>query len=133
MISFLTDYIHVRYHHNISGNIRIVAETTYIFDNQVKQSWLASDSTGQNTKIIDKKTGLVFVHEFHETKVLTVGEETKITDTNFFDAKYNMETHDIAIPNWWKKMTIWLLDERISDSEYLRAMENLIERNIIRV
>jgi hypothetical protein len=30
-------------------------------------------------------------------------------------------------------MTIWLLDERISESEYLQAMENLIERNIIRV
>jgi len=118
---------------NIFGNIRIVAETTYIFDNQVKQSWLASDSTGQNTKIIDKKTGLVFSHEFHETKVLTVGEETKITDTNFFDAKYNMEAHNIVIPNWWKKMTIWLLEEKISESEYLRAMENLIERNIIRV
>ena len=40
---------------------------------------------------------------------------------------------DIQIPNWWKKITIWLLDERISDSEYLRAMENLIERNIIKV
>lgn len=118
---------------NIFGNIRIVAETTYIFDNQVKQSWLASDSTGQNTKIIDKKTGLVFSHEFHETKVLTVGEETKITDTNFFDAKYNMEAHNIVIPNWWKKITIWLLEEKISESEYLRAMENLIERNIIRV
>jgi len=62
-----------------------------------------------------------------------VGDETKITDTNFFDAKYNMEAYDILIPNWWKKMTIWLLDERISESEYLRAMENLIERNIIRV
>jgi len=118
---------------NISGNIRIVAETTYIFDNQVKQSWLASDSTGQNTRIIDKKTGLVFLHEFHETMILTVGDETKITDTNFFDAKYNMEAHDIVIPNWWKKTTIWLLEERISESEYLRAMENLIDRNIIRV
>jgi len=118
---------------NISGNIRIVAETTYTFDNQVKQSWLASDSTGQNTRIIDKKTGLVFLQEFHETMVLTVGEETKITDTNFFDAKYNMEAHDIVIPNWWKKITIWLLEDRISEAEYLQAMGNLIERNIIRV
>jgi len=118
---------------NISGDIRIVAETTYIFDNQVKQSWLASDSTGQNTRIIDKKTGLVFLHEFHETKILTVGDETKITDTNFFDAKYNMEAHDIVIPKWWKQTTIWLLEERISESEYLRAMENLIDRKIIRV
>lgn len=118
---------------NIFENIQIVSETTYTLDNQVRQSWLASDSTGQDTRIIDKKTGLVFLHEFHETKVLTVGDETKITDTNFFNAKYNMEAYDIQIPNWWKKMTIWLLDERISESEYLRAMENLIERNIIKV
>ncbi len=118
---------------NIFGDIQIVSETTYTLDNQVRQSWLASDSTGQDTRIIDKKTGLVFLHEFHETKILTVGDETKITDTNFFNAKYNMEAYDIQIPNWWKKMTIWLLDERISESEYLRAMENLIERNIIRV
>jgi len=118
---------------NIFGDIQIVSETTYTLDNQVRQSWLASDSTGQDTRIIDKKTGLVFLHEFHETKVLTVGDETKITDTNFFNEKYNMEAYDIQIPNWWKKMTIWLLDERISESEYLRAMENLIERNIIKV
>jgi len=118
---------------NVFEDVKIVAETTYIFDNQIKQSWLASDPTGQNTKIIDKKTGLVFLHEFHETEVLTVGDETKITDTNFFDAKYDMEAHDIVIPNWWKKTTTWLLEEMISESEYLRAMENLIERNIIRV
>jgi len=64
---------------------------------------------------------------------LVVGDETKITSTNFFDVKYNMETYDIQIPNQWKKITIWLLEERISESEYLRVMENLIERNIISV
>jgi len=118
---------------NISENVKIVAETTYIIDNQPRQSWLASDSTNQNVKIIDKKTGLVFLTEFHETEVLTVGEKTKITDTNFFDTKYNMESHQIAIPKWWKTTTLWLLEEKISESEYLRAIENLISRNIIRV
>lgn len=118
---------------NISKSMKIVATTTYILDNQVRESWLAQDSTGQNVKIIDKKTGLVLSYEFHETEVLRVGEKTNITDTNFFDTKYNMALHQTVIPKWWKITTAWLLDEKISESEYLRAIENLISRNIIRV
>jgi hypothetical protein len=118
---------------NISENVKIVAETTHTVDNQIRPAWLASDLTGQTVKIIDKKTGLIFSHEFHETEVLTVGEETKITETNFFNAKYNMSTHEVFIPKWWKTTTHWLLEERISETEYLRALENVISRNILRV
>jgi hypothetical protein len=118
---------------SISEDIEIVAETTYLLDNEIRQSWVARDSTGQNVKIIDKKSGLVLSYEFHETEVLTVGDETKITDTNFFNTKYNMELHQTVIPEWWKITTSWLLEEKISESEYLRAMENLISRNILRV
>lgn len=117
----------------ISENLKIVAETTYNLDNKVRESWLASDETGQNVKIIDKKTGLVFSHEYHETEVLTIGDETKITDTNFFDAKYDMGLHQTKIPKWWKTTTMWLLDGQISESEYLRALENIISRNILTV
>ncbi len=123
----------VRFGDTISEDIKIVGETTHTFENQSKKSWLASDLTGQNVKIIDKKTGLVFVHEVHETEVLTVGDQTKITDTNFFDTKYDMTKHEVVIPEWWKTTTMWLLDKRISESEYLRALENLISRNILRV
>lgn len=118
---------------SISENVKIIAETTHTFDNEVRPAWLASDLTGQNVKIIDKKTGLIFSYEFHETEVLTVGEETKIKDTNFFDTKYNMESHQVVIPEWWKTTTYWLLEERISESEYLRALENIISRNILTV
>jgi hypothetical protein len=117
----------------IAKDLKITSETTYTIDNQIKQSWIASDSTGQNVKIIDKNTGLVFLYEFHETKVLSVGEKTIITDTNFFDTKYNGESYQTEIPEWWKITTEWLLQEKISESEYLRAMENLISRNILRV
>ena len=118
---------------NISENIKIVSETTYTFEDRVRQSWFATDTTGQNTKIIDKKTGLVFLYKHHDTRVLSVGEETKIMDSNFFDAKYNMQEHQVVIPNWWKTTTVWYLDGMISESEYLRALENLISRDIIRV
>lgn len=118
---------------SISENVKIIAETTHTFDNEVRPAWLASDLSGQNVKIIDKKTGLIFSYEFHETEVLTVGEETKIKDTNFFDTKYNMQSHQVVIPEWWKTTTYWLLEERISESEYLRALENIISRNILTV
>ena len=117
----------------ISDDIKIVSETTYTFENKEIKSWFATDLTGQNTKIIEQKTGLVFEYEYHQTKVLTVGEKTKITNTNFFDTKYNLETHETVIPKWWKKTTVWLLDGKISDIEYLQAMKNLISRNILRV
>ena len=118
---------------SLHGDIEIVSATTYVFDEQIKDVWFASNPTKQNTKIIDKNTGLIFLHKIHETKVLTVGDETKITETNFFDSKYNMASYQTIIPKWWKTTTSWLLDEKISESEYLRAMENLISRNILRV
>ena len=117
----------------ISKEMKINADTIYTWGNQARESWFASDITGQNVKIIDKESGLVLSYKFHETEVLTVGDETKITDTNFFDTKYDMTTHEIAIPKWWKIATSWLLDEKISESEYLRAVENLISRDIIKV
>ena len=118
---------------SLYDDLEIVSATTYVFDGQIKDVWFASNPTKQNTKIIDKNTGLVFLHKFHETKVLTVGDETKITETNFFEAKYNMASYQTVIPEWWKTTTTWLLDEKISETEYLRAMENLISRNILRV
>ncbi len=53
---------------NISKNVKIVSATTYILKGQVREAWLASDLTGQNVKIMDKKSGLVFSYEFHGTK-----------------------------------------------------------------
>lgn len=117
----------------ISKDLKILSETTYTVDGKIRPSLVARDSSGQNVKIIDKETGLVFSHEFHETEVLTVGDETKITATNFFDAEHNSESYDTAIPMWWKTTTKWLLEEKISESEYLQAMENLISRNILKV
>ena len=117
----------------ISNDLKILSETTYEINDQSRSSWVARDSTGQNIKIIDKDTGLVFLHEYHETEVLSVGDYIKITDTNFFGSKFNKETFETEIPEWFKFTTRWLLEEKISESEYLRAIENLISRNILRV
>lgn len=44
-----------------------------------------------------------------------------------------MDAHNVKIPKWWKTTTMWLLDERISEAEYLRALENILSRNILTV
>lgn len=65
--------------------------------------------------------------------MLVVGDNIKITNINFFDIKCNRESHDTQIPKWWKITTKLLLDERISELEYLRDTENSISKNIIMV
>jgi hypothetical protein len=72
------------------------------------------------------------LYEFHETEVLSVGEKIKITDTNFYNTKYKGELYQTEMPEGWKT-TKFLLQEKISELEYLRVMENLISRNILSV
>lgn len=53
-------------------------------------------------------------------------EKTVLTDTNIFEKKY--PTHELVIPKWFKTTTMWLIDDLISESEYLNATENLLEQ-----
>lgn len=117
----------------ISKEMKILSDTTYAIDKQDRPSWVARDSTGQNVKIIDKKTGLVFSYENHETKVLSVGNYIKITDTNFFDTKISNGSFEVKIPEWWKHPTRWLIEEKITDSEYLDGLEMLISKKLLKV
>jgi len=39
------------------------------------------------------------LYEFHGTDVLSVGDETEIAGTNFFDTKYNEKSHQTEIPD----------------------------------
>jgi NAD-dependent DNA ligase len=117
----------------ISKEMIILSDTTYQIDNQSRPSWVASDSTSQNVKIIDKETGLVFSYENHETEVLSVGNYITITDTNFFDTKISDELFEAEIPEWWKYTTRWLMEEKISESEYIDGLEALISQNLLKV
>ena len=64
---------------------------------QKRPPGVASDSTDQNVKIMDKETGLVFSCESDETEVLNAGNYIKITDINFFDVKISNESFEAKV------------------------------------
>ena len=115
----------------ITADLKVIGETTYEFKNNLHQVWIAQNSEKQDTVIIDKETGLVFSDSHKETDIVTKWEKIELTDTNIFEKKYL--THELVIPKWFKTPTMWLIDNLISESEYLDATENLLEQGIIRV
>ena len=115
----------------ITSDLKVIGETAYEFNGKIHQAWIAQDSEKQDIVIIDKETGIVFSHSHKEIDIVTKWEKTELTDTNIFEKKYL--TNELVIPKWFKTITMWLTDDLISESEYLNAMENLLERGIIRV
>lgn len=115
----------------ITSDLKVIGETTYEFKNKAHQVWIAQNLEKQDTVIIDKETGLVFSDSHKETDIVTKWGKIELTDTNVFERKYL--THELVIPKWFKTTTMWLIDNLISESEYLNATENLLEQGIIRV
>ncbi|MBI2643409.1 MAG: hypothetical protein HYW92_03825 [Nitrosarchaeum sp.] len=115
----------------ITPDLKVIGETTYEFKSKAHQVWIAQNLEKQDTVIIDKETGLVFSDNHKETDIVTKWEKIVLTDTNIFEKKYL--THELVIPKWFKTTTMWLIDDLISESEYLNATENLLEQGIIRV
>ena len=115
----------------ITPDLKVIGETIYEFKNKAYQVWIAQNSEKQDTVIIDKETGLVFSDSHKEIDIVTKWEKIVLTDTNIFEKKYL--THELVIPKWFKTTTMWLIDDLISESEYLNATENLLEQGIIRV
>ena len=115
----------------ITPDLKVIGETTYEFKSKAHQVWIAQNLEKQDTAIIDKETGLVFSDNHKETDIVTKWEKIVLTDTNIFEKKYL--THELVIPKWFKTPTMWLIDDLISESEYLNATENLLEQGILRV
>ena len=115
----------------ITPDLKVIGESTYEFKSKAHQVWIAQNLEKQDTVIIDKETGLVFSDSHKETDIVTKWEKIVLTDTNIFEKKYL--THELVIPKWFKTTTMWLIDDLISESEYLNATENLLEQGIIRV
>ncbi|MBI5860005.1 MAG: hypothetical protein HZB73_04845 [Nitrosarchaeum sp.] len=115
----------------ITADLKVIGETSYELNNQTRQVWIAQSSEKQDTLIIDKETGLVFSDSHKKTDIITKWEKIELIDTNIFEKKYLAD--ELVIPKWFKTITMWLLDNLISESEYLNAIENLLERGIIRV
>ena len=115
----------------ITTDLKVIGETAYEFKGKTHQVWIAQNSEKQDTVIIDKETGLVFSDSHKEIDIVPKWEKTELTDTNIFEKKYL--TNELVIPKWFKTITMWLIDDLISESEYLNATENLLERGIIRI
>ncbi len=111
--------------------MKVIGETTYDFKGNAYQVWIAQNLEKQDTLIIDKETGLVFSDSHKEIGITVKWEKTELIDTNIFEKKYL--TNEVVIPKWFKTITMWLGDDLISESEYLNATENLLERGILRV
>jgi len=115
----------------ITTDLKVIGETSYDFKDNAHQVWIAQNSEKQDTLIIDKETGLVFSDSHKETGITITWEKIELVDTDIFEKKYL--TNEVAIPKWFKTITMWLGDNLISESEYLNATENLLERGILRV
>ena len=115
----------------LTTDLKVIGETTYEFKGKAHHVWIAQNSEKQDTVIIDKETGLVFSDSHKEIDIVPKWEKTELTDTNIFEKKYR--TNELVIPKWFKTITMWLVDDLILESEYLNAIENLLERGIIRV
>lgn len=115
----------------ITTDLKVIGETSYDFKGNAHQVWIAQNLEKQDTLIIDKETGLVLSDSHKETGITVKWEKTELTDTNIFEKKYL--TNEVVIPKWFKTITMWLGDDLISESEYLDATENLLERGILQV
>ncbi len=115
----------------ITADLKVSGETTYGFNGKTRQVWIAQNLEKQDTVIIDKEIGLVFLDSHKETGDNIRWWKIKLTDTNIFEKKYL--TKELVIPKWFKTITMWATDGLISESEYLNAIENLLERGILRV
>ena len=116
---------------DIIDDLKITSEATYEFDGNTHQVWIAQDLEKQDVMIIDKKTGVVLSDSHKETGNTIKWDKTELVKTNIFERKYVND--EFVIPAWFKITTKWFLNNLISESEYIQATENLLERQIIRI
>jgi hypothetical protein len=109
----------------------VTSDATYEFDGKSRRVWIAQDVKKQDTLIVDKQTGLVLSDSHKETGLNIKWDKTELMKTNIFEKKYVNDQS--VIPKWFKTTTKWFLNNLISESEYIKATENLLEREIIRI
>jgi len=103
------------------------------FKHLQRDAFVARDSTGKYSEIIDAETGLILSSKFEDIIVIPVWEKTELIDTNIFEKRVGIQLVELVIPEWWKKNTSWVLDGLITEADYLKALEYLIGKQIIRV
>ena len=116
-----------------NGELTVTHEVLTSFKHLQRDAFVARDSTGKYSEIIDAETGLILSSKFEDIIVVPVWEKTELIDTNIFEKQVGIQLGELVIPEWWKKNTSWFLDGLITEADYLKALEYLIGKQIIRV
>jgi len=116
-----------------NGELTVTHEVLTSFKHLQREAFVARDSTGKYFEIIDAETGLILSSKFEDVIVVPVWEKTELIDTNIFEKQVGIQLGELVIPEWWKKNTSWVLDGLITEADYLKALEYLIGKQIIRV
>lgn len=98
-----------------------------------REAFVASDTSGKYLDIIDKKSGLVLSSNFEDVKIIPIWKKIELIETNMIEKQNGVHLRDLSIPTWWKKTTQWFIDGLISEAEYLKAMEYLVDKKILRL
>ena len=115
----------------IENDYQIIGTTDFAIEDLIRTGLIAQNLDESKLLLIDKETGILLSEKFEKTVITTNWERTSLIKTNIFQESVGIQFHDLKIPEWWKKTTSWWLEGKISNSEYIQAMENLISRNIL--
>ncbi len=113
--------------------MQIVSQTNYPINGINREGFVAQNPDKSKTVILDKQTGIMLSEKIEETDIITNWTKSSLVDTNVFEQSEGIQYHNMNIPKWWKTCTMWYIDGNVSESEYLQALEYLIDKNILRV
>lgn len=117
----------------LNDTYQVVGKTTFFMDKTQREGWIAQSSDESDVLVIDKQTGLLLSEQNTKEEVVTFWEKTSLIETNVFQKSAGIQLEDMKIPKWWKTSTMWFLEGKFTESEYLQAMEYLIDKKILRV
>jgi len=116
-----------------NGELTVTGEVLTSFKHLQRDAFVAIDSTGKYSEVIDAETGLILSSKFEDIVIVPIWEKTELIDTNIFEKQVGIQLGELVIPEWWKKNTSWVLDGLITEADYLKSLEYLIGKQIIRV
>lgn len=117
----------------IDNTYRIEGKTSFSIDNTQREGIIAQTEDENHILVIDKQTGLLLSEKNVKEDIVKVWEKISLIETNVFQQSEGIQLEDMKIPHWWKTSTMWFLEGKFSETEYLQAMEFLIEKKILRI
>ncbi len=117
----------------LNDSYRVVGKTSFFIDKIQRDGLIVQSLDESEVLVIDKQTGLLLSKQNTKEDIVTFWEEASLIETNVFQKSAGIQLDDMKIPKWWKTSTMWFLEGKFTESEYLHAMEYLIDKKILRV